>query len=191
METPNICAVDGCIRRLAYKGATLCRKHYDERPDRRAYFQGTTEERFWHYADMSHPDGCWPWTGTDDGHGYGLIWDVSAGVNRYAHIYAWELATGKSADGLIIRHSCDNPPCVRAAHLDCGTRADNVADMVERERQARGGQHGQAKVSEADVVAIRELYASGGWTQKKLAERFGISQPNVSLIVSRAGWTHL
>lgn len=193
MTDDGRCSRSECTRKLAYRGANLCRKHYDERDDKRPYFSGTLEERFWHYTDLSDPDGCWLWTGTQDGKGYGLIWDVDFGANRYAHVVAWELDRGVDVeDESIIRHYiCDTPLCVRAAHLLSGSHADNVADKVSRGRQSRGGGHGLAKLTEAQVIEIRRLYSNGSWSQRRLAARFGVSQPNIQAIVNRNGWTHL
>lgn len=36
--------------------------------------------------------------------------------------------------GPVLRHRCDNPPCINPAHLEPGTQADNVRDMAERGR---------------------------------------------------------
>lgn len=178
-------------RKLALQG--LCRRCYDERTDKRQYFQGTLEERFWHYANVTGPGECWLWTGTQDGKGYGLIWDVDAGVNRYAHVVAWELNRGEPLpEGMLVRHYvCDTPLCVNHNHLLSGTDADNMADKVARDRQSRGETHGIAKLSEMQVVEMRRLYANGSWSQRRLAIRFGITQPNVQSIVNRNTWTHI
>lgn len=39
------------------------------------------------------------------------------------------------------------------------------------------------KLTDGQVLAIRELWTSGRWTQAWLAQRFGVSQTQVSLIV--------
>lgn len=39
------------------------------------------------------------------------------------------------------------------------------------------------KLSDADVRGLRALYATGTWTQVGLAKVFGVSAPQISLIV--------
>lgn len=47
---------------------------------------------------------------------------------------------------------------------------------------------GRAKLSEAQVDEIRELYATGSFTQKELAERFGVWQNTIGRIVRHETW---
>lgn len=54
-----------------------------------------------------------------------------------------------------------------------------------------GERHPEAKLTDADVVLMRQLYAAGGITQRKLAMRFGVSQTIVNRILLRKGWTHI
>ena len=156
---------------------------------KRGYFQGTLRERMDHYTYKMKD--CWRWTGTTDGKGYGLVWDGRRRANRYAHVVAWELEYGEPAGDRVVRHDCDTALCVRPSHLLIGTHADNVADKVTRNRQSRGSQHGIAKLTEDKVLELRALYATGAWSQKRLARHFSIAQGNVSLIVNRKAWTHI
>lgn len=98
----------------------------------RAYTNMPLPDRFWVRVAKADGDGCWLWTGNKMSFGYGRLM-----VNRKmigAHRYSYELAHGPIADGVVIRHSCDNPPCVNPAHLIAGTQSDNVHDMLERGR---------------------------------------------------------
>ena len=84
--------------------------------------------------------GCHLWTDwrTDQGYGY-----FSAGrrFRKGAHVFAWFFANGRWPEqGEVVRHDCDNPPCVNPAHLQIGTKADN-----ERDKVARGRHHNQLK----------------------------------------------
>ena len=54
-----------------------------------------------------------------------------------------------------------------------------------------GELHPNAKLKESDVVEIRRLYATGSFSQRAIAERFGIGQAQVGKIVRGHGWTHV
>jgi hypothetical protein len=80
---------------------------------------------------------CWEFTGHRDRWGYGAI---SVGRrNVGAHRVAYELAHGEIPTGLVVMHSCDNPPCVNPAHLSVGTQGDNVRDCRTKGRAATSG----------------------------------------------------
>lgn len=141
---------------------------------------------------FAEPDKCWLWAGATVENGYGQV-RVGQKV-RLAHRESFEAENGAgSADGLVIRHRCDVPPCVNPAHLETGTQADNMRDMVERGRRAKGGANGRAVLTEADVVMIRADYVRGCGThgQPALARRFGVDQSTISDIIRRECWGHV
>lgn len=77
------------------------------------------------------------------GDGYGLS-HVPVGRNSsvmvYAHRVAFEKAWGITLKaGQVVRHTCDNPPCVNPLHLMLGTQGDNMRDMTGK------GNHANAK----------------------------------------------
>lgn len=131
---------------------------------------------------------CIEWTGYRCPKGYGQV--KYEGKMEKAHRVAWAKANGKPIPrGRVVRHTCDNPPCVNPAHLKVGTQQDNVDDMISRGRQPSrvGVNNGRGKLTEAQVLAIRE---SPG-TQRAIAKVFGISKSQVHNIRSGAQWSHV
>lgn len=138
------------------------------------------ESRFW--SKVERGDGYWIWTAGKSSHGYGNFW--LNGKTVAAHRFAFERACGPIPEGMELLHSCDRRACVRPDHLSIGTALDNARDAVAKGRQARGVRiRNTAKLSEVQVVELRRLYRSGLANQYELAERFGCTQANVSLIV--------
>ena len=131
--------------------------------------------------------GCWLWLGSLALKGYGQI--SIGGVTRLAHRYSYEHSRGPT-DGLCVLHHCDNRACVNPAHLFLGSCLDNTQDCVSKDRQAKGPRIGSAKVTEADVVAMRENWAIGR-SMSSLSREYGISLSTVSDIVHRRGWRHV
>ena len=81
---------------------------------------------------------CWEWTAAINENGYGVISEDGHGSRTLlAHRVAWKLANGSIPAGMVVRHRCDNPACVRPSHLELGTMADNQRDMAERCRGTR------------------------------------------------------
>lgn len=135
------------------------------------------------------PSGCWEWNGCRSDRNYGVL-----GYRRKqyrAHRVSYEIHVGSIPDGQVVRHTCDNPPCVNPEHLELGTHADNQADKVRRRREARGSRAGRAKLSDDQVLEVRRMWDHGLADQSRLAGLFGVNQTAISAIVLRKSWTHL
>jgi hypothetical protein len=65
-----------------------------------------------------------------------------------------------------------------------------MLDMVSKNRQAKGEKCGSAKLSAADVDAIRDL-RSKRIKIRLIAEQFGISMRNVYYVLTRSTWKHV
>jgi DNA-binding transcriptional regulator LsrR (DeoR family) len=63
-------------------------------------------------------------------------------------------------------------------------------DKCEKERQTRGEEVCTSKITELQVIEMRELYKSG-MTQKQLSQMFGISRSSVSDILNYITWKHV
>lgn len=133
--------------------------------------------------------GCWYWTAYKDRQGYGQF--RLDGRLRQAHCVSYELFVGPIPEGLLVRHMCHNPSCVNPNHLKVGTDDDNKQDMIDADRQAKGADNGNAKLTEDQVREIRQRYAEGGVTQTALGAEYGITYPVVNKIVRGEIWTHV
>ena len=144
-------------------------------------------KRFWDKTKQLD-NGCIEWTACKNECGYGIFALSSKRKNVFAHRAAWLLAgLGEVPDGLILMHACDNPACVNIEHLRIGTQAENIADKVSKNRQAKGTKHGNAKLTDETVKGIR---ASTG-KQRDIAKQFGVSQATVHMVRSRKYWAHI
>lgn len=163
-------------------------------PTRRATIEapiGSPEDlaaRFWPKVDRSSLLGCWEWLSYRNSHGYGQMFD---GIRvLLAHRVSWILHNGPIPDGLVCRHDCDNRTCVNPAHLRIGTHADNIADKVARNRQAKGEQNGRARLMPAQVLEIRRR-GDAGELPGTLATEYGVTRRAVVYILQRVNWRHL
>lgn len=135
--------------------------------------------------------GCWNWTACKVRDGYGRIGDRGRKL-KLAHRISYELHRGAIPDGIHVCHRCDNPACINPDHLFLGTNDDNIADKVAKGRSPcqKGRDNGNAKLTEADVHAIRAAKACWG-INMKLAKQYGVVNSMISDIRGGRKWAHL
>jgi hypothetical protein len=141
---------------------------------------------FWAKVDKRGPNDCWGWTGSRHERGYGHFRLGKSGIFCVTRIMYY-LSAGKQPGPLCICHACDVPSCCNPAHLFLGTGSDNIADMVAKGRTLIGERQPMAKLTEAQVLAIR----ASGDTQTALAARYNVTQVNISCIKTRKSWKHI
>lgn len=130
--------------------------------------------------------GCWLWTGSarqDNGTGDLRGQMAFRGGPKSAPRASYWLHHGDPT-GFVIRHKCDRPICVNPDHLEIGTQADNLHDMVRRGRHARAGYKGPkpkgsdnplSSLSRGQIQLIRESPLSS----RQLAPVFGVSHKTI------------
>lgn len=120
------------------------------------------------------------------GYHYMRVNGKSIGVHRFVY----EQMFGEIPEGLVVRHRCDNPHCINPEHLELGTQADNIRDMVERGRQAKGSMTKSAKLTEQDVCEIRRRLDAGERVCD-LARAFEVHYMTIVRIKQKKIWKHV
>ena len=144
------------------------------------------QDRFWNRVFKT--ESCWEWMGHTNLKKQGQI--RVGDKTRSVHRLSWEIHCGAIPEGLHVLHKCDVPWCVNPEHLYVGTNLQNIQDKVERSRCRKqcGSINGGSKLSDGQVKIIRAAYNSGEANQMVLSARFGVSQGQISKILSRKRW---
>lgn len=130
-------------------------------------------------------DECQEWPHSKDKDGY-------AGNlgGRKAHHIACEHLHGDRPAGAETAHSCTTKACVNPRHLRWATRLENEQDKILHGTVNRGERQGHSKLTEYDVLAIRDAVERGE-AKQDVAARYGVVPSNVTSIIQRKTWKHL
>ena len=151
-------------------------------------------DRFWAKVDTTIGQGpkgcCWEWQAGCDHEGYGRFHIVK--WDRQANRVAYKIYYGVDPEQNCVLHICDNPSCVNPLHLKLGTHADNMAEMKAKGRGygRPGSINNLAKLTETQVISIRQQYANGV-RAVELMEAFSMSKTGIYSILQRRTWQHI
>ena len=134
--------------------------------------------------------GCWEWTASKAGKGYGQIKLPRQRRQIYAHQLSYLIHKGEIPKGRYICHTCDNPGCVNPDHLFLGTAKDNLQDMKAKNRHLCGSKNAIAKLTEDNVRQIKVML-SVKVPQSRIAAVYGVSQIEISRINTGQRWSHV
>ena len=177
--------------------------------------------RFWDKVNKADGCWEWKGGVDRDGYGRLRVRTPDGGHKTFlVHRIAWELSFGTIKDGLWVLHHCDNRKCCRPEHLHLGTHQDNMDEMRCRKRAATGDRNGsclhperlkrghdtaahlqpeirlgerngRAKLTEADVLAIRQQFRPRKMTAPMLARKYGVDESTIQRVVYKLGWKHV
>lgn len=134
--------------------------------------------------------GCWLWPLKHPWTGYGYL--NLHGKQYGAHRYSWKLFNGEFSEELDVLHSCDTPNCVNPEHLFLGSQRDNMLDMVNKGRQSKGENRPASKLTENDVLELRERFKDTSYIPLRATARaYGISHPTLKKALTGESWSHL
>lgn len=149
------------------------------------------------------PGGCWLWTGSFSGNGYGGLF--FRGRNRRVHRLSYWLHYGEHPGVLHVMHKCDTPLCFNPLHLVLGTIKDNAVDCARKGRNGMqkyphrsslcgtshplyGVDNRSSKLTEEDVRIIRSRLAQERISCARLGREYGVSDQTIIRIKSGETW---
>ena len=147
------------------------------------------EDRFWAKVLRRGEDDCWEWTGYIH-RGYG-VFSPTHTAKLPAHRVAWELTHGSIPEGMLVRHKCRGK-CVNPRHLELGTHAENMGDMIRDGTSNRGTRHPMRVLTEDQVREIRRRlreYERG--IVMRLAREYSVSEGCIRAIKTGRRWAWL
>lgn len=149
---------------------------------------------------LKHGNGCHLWQCGKDKDGYGKFAITGRGPRKNnpvpvqkhvrSHKLIWELEFGPVSNGLVVRHTCDNPSCCNIEHLVIGTQSDNRRDCVTRGREPRGEQKSISKINNDKVLQIRKLSATG-MNCCAVARATGVTRSIARSVLNGTTWRHV
>jgi hypothetical protein len=143
-------------------------------------------ERFMSFVMPEPNSGCWLWMGALSQKGYARF-GIGPSKTRDAHIFSYKEFCGTIHPGQEVCHRCDIRSCVNPDHLFAATHLQNIADAVAKGRMARGERIGSARLTTADVIAIR----ASSETAREAGARYGVGRYTIHCIRERRTWKHV
>lgn len=184
------CKVGECDREPARRG--WCKTHYSRwlstGDPTKTLIGGWDETAAQRLARRSirMPSGCVEWNGPCDKDGYGKF--TKKGWPGRAHRAAYIASKGPIPVGALVRHTCDNPPCIYPDHLRLGDELDNATDRVQRGRFDRTSpRYNRVRLSMKEARDIRAKHDAGA-LQRALAQEYGVGRDQISRVVNNLNW---
>ncbi len=174
------------------RAAGLCSGHYSQKRDGRpiAPIKERPDVHGWLANHVNYEgDDCliWPFAKSK---GYGVINSLS-GNKMVSRIMCAHRNGPPSVKSLHAAHTCGNGHlgCCNPKHLYWATKLENEHDKIKHGTTNQGERHGNAKLTDSKVRAIREFaYTCQGQT---IADLFGISKTTVYKIIRGELWGHV
>jgi hypothetical protein len=123
------------------------------------------------------------------GYCYVSLSAVDRRVDARVHVLVMAAFNGPRPVNCVINHIDADKTNNALLNLEYVTQQKNLEHSVALGRMGKGSLSGNAKLTESDVLTIRQL--QGRISQVEIARRFGITNSAVSCIHTRKTWTHI
>lgn len=203
------CTIEGCEKDHFCHG--LCAMH-DARRRRNKPLLDIRNKKYESFLECYEDNikknleaGCWEWQSTTR-KGYG--WMCVKNERIACHRFAYTNFIGEIPDGMWVLHKCDNPLCSAPSHLFLGTHSENMQDCINKKRhqwregnlledrllraheQVKGANNPMSKLTESDVIAIKQKISNNEKTTK-IAREFNVTDGAISMIRHNKTWKHV
>jgi hypothetical protein len=132
-----------------------------------------------------------------DTNGYLMVWLQIDGKNtgKLIHRLVGEIFLPNPENKPQINHIDGNKTNNHISNLEWCDRSHNIKHAyqigLKKPIDTKGQKNGNSKLTQQQVLEIRELYSSGNYSQKELSKKFNVSQNLIGLIINRKLWKHI
>jgi len=122
---------------------------------------------------------------------YYVMLSLKGGIkNLCTHTLVAKAFIGPRPDGMDCCHNDGNCINNRVDNLRYDTRKGNFNDMIKHGTRRMGSKIKNSKLIESDIPKIFSLFKEG-FSQRNIAKECGVSQGNISMILSGIRWKHV
>lgn len=186
------CDVPGCER--PWHCRDWCKMHYERwrrNGDPKVRKQVPSPAKDFYQSALSYSsDECliWPFARNKDGY---AIFVVDGSTEIVSRQVCKEVHGEPIGDATQAAHSCGKGHlgCISPTHLSWKTRIENQADRLIHGTDSRGEKCGKAKLTNDQVIRIREL--ANSVPQDQIAQVFSVHPSTIGAIVSRKTWRYI
>jgi hypothetical protein len=133
----------------------------------------------------------------DNSHGYLMVWLQIDGKNtgKLIHRLVGEIFLPNPENKPQINHIDGNKLNNHISNLEWCTSSHNNKHAyqigLKKPIDTKGQKNGNSKLTQQQVLEIRELYSSGNYSQKELSKKFQVGTVQIHRIVNNKLWKHI
>ena len=120
------------------------------------------------------------------------LWREGRQYQQFVHRLLLQTYVGPCPVGMMSMHKDGDETNFRLDNLQWATMVQIAQARIDRGTNympdTRGERQGCSKLTEDQVHEIFSMYRTGRYLQRTLAELFGVTQSNISCIVTRKTW---
>lgn len=197
-QPKKLCSVAGCVRTHHSKGLCALHRHrvkvHGEPGPSNLLIAGKGDLLYWLFnVARVHKNKrrclVWPFPRGSDGY---PVLTYKGKSYRATRLLCRKVHGKPPTKGYQACHTCGkgDEGCINPHHLYWGTSQDNMNDRSEHGNTRYGQNHSSAKLTDIKVRRILVLI-NKRWTDKRIAEKYGVTPRVIRLIRIGEAWKHI